>query len=142
MHCWDVVAHWLRDDFQPEVRGFNSRSSCHVGTLGKFVPLWDLRFQSSSKTTGSTTYCRVLQDENEMPFAQCLQTFSGMLWHKPTRNLQNSVSQTVVRGPLGVREALTGVRGKILFSCRIQREKTCKFLIISKNLPLKLFFSY
>ena len=29
------------------------------------------------------------------------------------------VSQTVVRGPLGVREALTGARGKLLFSYRI-----------------------
>ena|SRR6218665_3011892 len=34
---WDVMAHWLSriDCFQPEGRGLDSRSSRHVGTLGK-----------------------------------------------------------------------------------------------------------
>src|SRR6218665_1854467 len=42
--------------------------------------------------------------------------------NKVVSNPYGRVSQTVVRGPLGVRDALTGVRGKmrkLLFSCRI-----------------------
>ena len=32
---WDMVAPWLVDSFQPDGRGFDSRSNRHVGTLGK-----------------------------------------------------------------------------------------------------------
>src|SRR6218665_2952275 len=35
IHCWTWWRIGRVDDFQPEDRGFDSRSSRHVGTLGK-----------------------------------------------------------------------------------------------------------
>ena len=47
---------------------------------------------------------------------------SWLFWRRMESTVYNSVSQTVVRGPLGVREALTGKRGNYCFHVEF-REK-------------------
>src|SRR6218665_1839652 len=116
-----------------EGRKVYSQTGCgHWGAMAGFSP-WIRRWLSSIQ---SLEMHETIQSRTSMSKSNCEKRLT--LGH--SRSLYGSVSQTVVRGPLGVREALTGggreKMGKLLFSCRIYREKCVNFCIHSH---LKIF---